>query len=52
MAANFCIFISKHFSEENTLSVLFAGTESFLFESLSQSAEAKHFKNSIRKDNF
>jgi hypothetical protein len=38
--------------EENTLSVLFAVTESFRFEPISPSAAAENFKNSFRKDDF
>jgi hypothetical protein len=34
--ANFRNFVPKHFAEENTLSILFAGTGNFLFYSLSQ----------------
>jgi hypothetical protein len=34
--ANFCQnFAPKHFAEENTLSIVFAGTENFSFESRS-----------------
>jgi hypothetical protein len=47
--ANFRIFVPKHFSEENTLSILFAGTGNFLFDSLSQNAAAENFKNCARK---
>jgi hypothetical protein len=42
-------FVPKPFAEENTLSVLFAGTGNFRFESLVQKATAK---NSVRKEDF
>jgi hypothetical protein len=43
--ANFCQnFAPQHFAEENTLSILFAGTGYFCFESLSQNAAAENSK--------
>ncbi len=50
--ANFRNFVPKHFMEENTLSVLFARTGNFNFESLCQNPATENLKNSVRKDNF
>jgi hypothetical protein len=50
--SKFSEFCPKHFAEENTLSIVFAGTRNLRFESLSQNTVAKNFKNSVRKDYF
>jgi hypothetical protein len=39
---NFRNFVPKHFAEENMLSILFAGTGTFCFDSFSQNAAAKN----------
>jgi hypothetical protein len=49
---NFWNFVPKHFAEENMLSILFAGTGNFHYESLSQNVAAENVKNSVRKDDF
>jgi hypothetical protein len=52
IGANIRKFVLKHFAEQNTLSILFARTGNFLFESVSQNGAAENFKNSDRKDYF
>ncbi len=49
--ANLRSFVPKHFTEENLISVLFAGTRNFRFESLFPNAVDKISK-SVRKDDF
>ncbi len=44
IVANFWSFVPKHFTEENMLSILFAGTGNFWFEPLSQNAAAEKFQ--------
>jgi hypothetical protein len=40
-------FVPEHFAKENMLSILFAGTGNFRYESLSQKAATENFKNSV-----
>jgi hypothetical protein len=41
METNFQNFFPKHFAEEKTVSILFAKTRNFCFESISQNLAAK-----------
>jgi hypothetical protein len=52
--ANFRNFVPKHYVEENSVLLLFAGSGigNFRFESLSQNAAGENFKNSVRKTIF
>jgi hypothetical protein len=52
MEANFPNFVPKHFAEENMLSIMFAGTGNFRFESLSQYTVDKNKKICVKKDAF
>jgi hypothetical protein len=45
---HFWNFVVKHIAEENLLSILFAGTEDFRFESTLPNAAAENFKNSLQ----